>query len=39
MTVITPDLASIRQALSGAFDDFEGQKWPKGLIAQIAAVK
>jgi len=39
MTVVTPDLASIRQALSGAFDDFEGQKWPKGLIAKIAAVK
>lgn len=39
MTVVTPDLASIRQALTGAFDDFEGQKWPKGLIAKIAAVK
>ncbi|MFS8085579.1 MAG: TRAP transporter substrate-binding protein DctP, partial [Acidobacteriota bacterium] len=34
-----PDLASIRQALKGAFDDFEGDKWPKGLVAKIEAVK
>ncbi len=40
MTVIeNPDLASIRQALKGAFDEFEGQKWPKGLVAKIEAVK
>lgn len=40
MTVVeNPDLASIRQALKGAFDDFEGDKWPKGLLAQIEAVK
>lgn len=37
MTVITPDLDSIRAALDGAFDDFEGDKWPEGLIAEIAA--
>lgn len=39
LTVVKPDLGSIRQALSGAFDDFEGKKWPKGLIAKISAVK
>jgi tripartite ATP-independent transporter DctP family solute receptor len=39
MTVVVPNLESIRQALAGAFDEFEGKKWPKGLIAQIAAVK
>ena len=39
LTVVEPDLGSIRQALAGAFDDFEGDKWPKGLIANISAVK
>ena len=40
MTVIEdPDLASIRQALKGAFDDFEGDKWPKGLVGKIEALK
>ncbi|MCG8508275.1 MAG: TRAP transporter substrate-binding protein DctP, partial [Rhodospirillales bacterium] len=34
-----PDLASIREALKGAFDDFEGEKWPKGLISSISSVK
>lgn len=34
-----PDLASIREALKGAFDDFEGEKWPKGLISNISSVK
>jgi tripartite ATP-independent transporter DctP family solute receptor len=35
--IVEPDLDSIRSALDGAFDDFEGEKWPKGLIADIAA--
>lgn len=40
MTVIdSPDLDSIRAALAGAFDDFEGDKWPVGLIEQITAVE
>ena len=39
MTVVEPDTESIRQRLAGAFDDFEGEKWPKGLIAKISAVK
>ncbi|MBL6945489.1 MAG: TRAP transporter substrate-binding protein [Rhodospirillales bacterium] len=40
MTVIDqPDLASIRDTLKGAFDGFEGEKWPKGLIAKISGVK
>ncbi len=37
MTIVYPDLDSIRQALNGAFDDFEGEKWPAGLIAKITA--
>ncbi|WP_455381240.1 TRAP transporter substrate-binding protein [Salinispira pacifica] len=36
MTVITPDMASIRAKLKGAFDSFEGSKWPSGLLAKIA---
>ncbi|WP_183491454.1 TRAP transporter substrate-binding protein [Martelella radicis] len=39
MTVIEPDLGSIRDALSGAFDQFEGDKWPNGLIEQISSVQ
>jgi TRAP-type C4-dicarboxylate transport system substrate-binding protein len=39
MEVITPDLASIREKLKGAFDDFEGDKWPEGLLEKIANVK
>ncbi|MEQ5778048.1 TRAP transporter substrate-binding protein [Thalassospira sp. NFXS8] len=37
MKIVDPDLDSIRDALSGAFDNFEGDKWPKGLIKAIAA--
>lgn len=36
MSVITPDMASIRAKLAGAFDSFEGTKWPNGLLAKIA---
>ena len=36
MTVLTPDMESIRAKLSGAFDSFEGAKWPNGLLAKIA---
>jgi len=39
MTVIEPDMASIRAKLEGAFDGFEGEKWPKGLLAKIRELK
>ncbi|SKA13225.1 tripartite ATP-independent transporter solute receptor, DctP family [Consotaella salsifontis] len=40
MTVITdPDLNDIRDALAGAFDEFEGKLWPKGLVEEIKAVQ
>ncbi len=36
MTVIEPDLASIRKALEGVYEEqFEGKLWPKGLLQQI----
>lgn len=37
--VIIPDLDSIRKKLKGAFDDFEGTKWPEGLLEKIANVE
>jgi tripartite ATP-independent transporter DctP family solute receptor len=42
MTVITPpqlDLDSIRKKLEGAFDSFEGMKWPAGLLKKVGALK
>lgn len=39
MTVIVPDLESIREKLKGAFDDFEGAKWPEGLLGKVSAVQ
>jgi TRAP-type C4-dicarboxylate transport system substrate-binding protein len=42
MTVITPpqlDLDSIRKKLEGAFDSFEGTKWPAGLLKKVSALK
>ena len=36
MTVIEPDLASIRKALEGVYEEqFEGKLWPKGMLQQI----
>jgi tripartite ATP-independent transporter DctP family solute receptor len=38
ITVIRPpelDLAAIRKVLEGTFADWEGVKWPKGLLANI----
>lgn len=37
MTVITPDMESIRAKLKGAFNSFEGTKWPVGLLAKVEA--
>ena len=42
ITVVTPpqlDLDSIRKKLEGAFDSFEGTKWPTGLIKKVSALK
>lgn len=36
MTIIEPDLASIRKALEGVYEEqFEGKLWPKGLLQQV----
>jgi TRAP-type transport system periplasmic protein len=35
MEVLDPDLDSIRDALEGAFDEFDGDLWPEGLEAQV----
>ncbi len=35
MTVIVPDNESIRKKLEGVFDDYEGTKWPEGLLEKI----
>jgi TRAP-type C4-dicarboxylate transport system substrate-binding protein len=42
MTVIAPpalDLDSIRNSVSGIFDDWDGTKWPEGLMQQIRNYK
>ncbi len=39
MTVIIPDNDSIRAKLQHVFDDFEGTKWPKGLLEKVRNVK
>jgi len=39
MTVIIPDCDSIREKLLGVFDEWEGVKWPKGLLEEISNVK
>jgi len=41
MTVITPPelkLDEIREELKGLFNDWEGEKWPKGLLEKISAM-
>jgi TRAP-type transport system periplasmic protein len=42
MAVVTPpqlDLDSVRKKLEGAFDSFEGTKWPAGLLKKVSALK
>ena len=39
LTVIIPDGNSIREKLSGVFDEWEGVKWPAGLLNKIRNVK
>ncbi len=39
MTVLDADLPSIQAKLSGAFNDYEGTKWPAGLLAKVKAIQ
>lgn len=39
MTVIIPDCDSIREKLVGVFDEWEGVKWPRGLLEMVSKVK
>jgi tripartite ATP-independent transporter DctP family solute receptor len=41
MTVVEPDLDSIRRALDGVYEgeQFEGKLWPKGLLQQVRDFK
>jgi len=40
MTIIEPDLTSIRKALEGLYEEqFEGKLWPKGLLQQVREFK
>jgi len=40
MTVIKPDLDSIRKALEGVYEEqFEGKYWPKGLLKEVRAMQ
>jgi tripartite ATP-independent transporter DctP family solute receptor len=40
MTVIQPDLPSIRNTLEGLYEEqFEGKLWPKGMLQQIREFK
>lgn len=39
MTVLEPDLLSIQAKLDGIFNDYEGTKWPAGLMQKIKAIQ
>ncbi len=40
MTVVKPDLESIRKALEGVYEEqFEGKYWPKGLLKDVRAMQ
>ena len=39
MTVLDADLPSIQAKLEGIYNDYEGTKWPKGLLSQIKALQ
>jgi tripartite ATP-independent transporter DctP family solute receptor len=40
MTIVEPDLGSIRMALEGVYEEqFEGKLWPKGLLQQVREFK
>jgi tripartite ATP-independent transporter DctP family solute receptor len=40
MTIVEPDLGSIRKALEGVYEEqFEGKLWPKGLLQEVREFK
>jgi tripartite ATP-independent transporter DctP family solute receptor len=39
MTVLEADLPSIQAKLQGVYDDYEGTKWPAGLLAKIKSIQ
>ncbi|MHB0896557.1 MAG: TRAP transporter substrate-binding protein [Spirochaetales bacterium] len=39
MTVLEADLSSIQAKLQGVYDDYEGSKWPAGLLAKIKSIQ
>src|SRR5512136_156888 len=40
MTIVEPDLGSIRAALEGVYEEqFEGKLWPKGLLQKVREFK
>lgn len=39
MTVLEADLPSIQAKLQGVYDDYEGSKWPAGLLAKIKSIQ
>jgi tripartite ATP-independent transporter DctP family solute receptor len=40
MTIVEPDLGSMRRALEGVYEEqFEGKLWPKGLLRQVREFK
>jgi TRAP-type transport system periplasmic protein len=40
MTIIEPDLPSIRKSLEGVYEEqFEGKLWPKGLLQEVREFK
>ena len=39
MTVLDADLPSIQSKLDGVYNDYEGTKWPAGLLGKIKAIQ
>lgn len=39
MTILEPDLLSIQAKLEGIFNDYEGTKWPVGLMQKIKEIQ
>lgn len=39
ITVVQPDVAAFRAALDGKFEQFDGDLWPQGLLAEVEELK
>ncbi|MGH3358068.1 MAG: TRAP transporter substrate-binding protein [Nocardioidaceae bacterium] len=39
LTVVQPDIDAFKQALDGEFETFDGDLWPKGLLAEVERLK